>query len=201
MLCFRKLRNLLGSDGKMWRLFHLITSYVPAELIKSTFQVEKTALECGEYAHVRTWHSALFTNNVQIFGKNTRLPDCGIFLTTKGELYFGPISEFASSNCSVLGSPSFILFTDEVVSIAFFQFYCFDTGSQPAVVELAKMLIPTVAIVDTDSDPRLVTYPVPGDDDTAETLEYYLGLFKEAILRGKERRKKDFEDEDEDLNE
>lgn len=62
-------------------------------------------------------------------------------------------------------------------------------GSQTAVKEFARLLIPTVGIVDSDADPRLITYPVPGNDDTAESIVYYLGLFKEAILRGKARRK------------
>ncbi|XP_064484662.1 small ribosomal subunit protein uS2m-like [Ornithodoros turicata] len=62
-----------------------------------------------------------------------------------------------------------------------------------AVVESCKMLIPTVAIVDTNSDPTLITYPVPGNDDTPSSIELYCRLFKEAILRGKARRKQDEE--------
>lgn len=59
----------------------------------------------------------------------------------------------------------------------------------PAVKMSAKMLIPTVAICDTNSDPTLITYPVPANDDTPDSTELFCRLFKAAILRGKEKRK------------
>lgn len=58
-----------------------------------------------------------------------------------------------------------------------------------AIRDAAKMLIPTVAIVDTNCNPNLVTYPVPGNDDSAASVELYCSLFKKAILKGKEKRK------------
>ncbi|KAK7861933.1 hypothetical protein R5R35_009394 [Gryllus longicercus] len=62
-----------------------------------------------------------------------------------------------------------------------------------AVVEAAKMNIPSVGIVDTNCNPLLLTYPVPGNDDTPCAIELYCKLFKEAILRGKEHRQKDID--------
>lgn len=62
-----------------------------------------------------------------------------------------------------------------------------------AVVESAKMNIPSVAVLDSACDPRLVTYPVPGNDDTPCAVEYFCKLFKQAVLIGKERRQKDKE--------
>ncbi|XP_046594180.1 28S ribosomal protein S2, mitochondrial isoform X1 [Neodiprion lecontei] len=59
-----------------------------------------------------------------------------------------------------------------------------------AVRDAAKMCIPTVGIVDTNCNPNLITYPVPGNDDTPVAIELYCRLFKTAILRGKEARKK-----------
>ncbi|XP_069680694.1 small ribosomal subunit protein uS2m [Periplaneta americana] len=59
-----------------------------------------------------------------------------------------------------------------------------------AVRDSAKMCIPTVGIVDTNCNPNLVTYPVPGNDDTPCAIELYCKLFKEAIRRGKEYKLK-----------
>ncbi|XP_063609350.1 uncharacterized protein LOC134783415 [Penaeus indicus] len=58
-----------------------------------------------------------------------------------------------------------------------------------AVRDAAKMLIPTVGIVDTNCNPNLITYPVPGNDDTPSAVKLYCDLFKNAIVRGKEKRK------------
>ncbi|RVE40698.1 hypothetical protein evm_014652 [Chilo suppressalis] len=43
---------------------------------------------------------------------------------------------------------------------------------------------------DTNCNPNLITYPVPGNDDTPVAIELYCKLFKEAILRGKAERVK-----------
>lgn len=58
-----------------------------------------------------------------------------------------------------------------------------------AVKDSAKMSIPTVGIVDSNCNPNLITYPVPGNDDSPASIELYCNLFKQAILRGKEKRK------------
>ncbi|TPP66679.1 Mitochondrial ribosomal protein S2 [Fasciola gigantica] len=60
-----------------------------------------------------------------------------------------------------------------------------------AVRDAAKLLIPTVGIVDTNADPRLITYPVPGNDDSPITVRLWCGLFSEAITRGKRRAERD----------
>ncbi|KAF0300400.1 28S ribosomal protein S2, mitochondrial [Amphibalanus amphitrite] len=59
-----------------------------------------------------------------------------------------------------------------------------------AVKHAAKMLIPTVGVVDSNCDPRLVTYPVPGNDDSTTAVRLYCKLFSEAIRRGKAEREK-----------
>ena len=60
----------------------------------------------------------------------------------------------------------------------------------PAVKDAAKMCIPTIAITDTNCDPNLITFPVPGNDDSIESINLYCKLFKNAILAGKNARKK-----------
>lgn len=57
------------------------------------------------------------------------------------------------------------------------------------VRDAAKMNIPTIGIVDSNCNPNLITYPVPGNDDTPSAIEFYCKVFKGAILRGKEKRK------------
>ncbi|XP_045582744.1 small ribosomal subunit protein uS2m isoform X2 [Procambarus clarkii] len=55
--------------------------------------------------------------------------------------------------------------------------------------DAAKMLIPTIGIVDTNCNPNMITYPVPGNDDTSTSVNLFCNLFKFAVLRGKEKRK------------
>lgn len=57
-----------------------------------------------------------------------------------------------------------------------------------AINEAAKMLIPTVAFCDTDTDPSLIAYPVPGNDDSIVSVQLYASLVKQAILKAKKKR-------------
>ena len=51
-----------------------------------------------------------------------------------------------------------------------------------AVKEAIKLNIPIVAIVDTNSDPTGITYPIPGNDDARRAINLYCELIKQTIL-------------------
>ncbi|XP_058998788.1 small ribosomal subunit protein uS2m [Mustela nigripes] len=58
-----------------------------------------------------------------------------------------------------------------------------------AVRDAAKMHIPTVGIVDTNCNPCLITYPVPGNDDSPPAVQLFCRLFQTTIHRAKEKRR------------
>ncbi|XP_078082274.1 small ribosomal subunit protein uS2m [Mustelus asterias] len=58
-----------------------------------------------------------------------------------------------------------------------------------AVRDAAKMNIPTVGIVDSNCNPSLITYPIPGNDDSPSAVKLYCKLFKMTILRAKDKRR------------
>lgn len=58
----------------------------------------------------------------------------------------------------------------------------------PGIVDAAKLIIPSIAIVDSNSNPSLVTYPIPGNDDSPSSVQLYCKLFKQAIIKGKVER-------------
>lgn len=57
-----------------------------------------------------------------------------------------------------------------------------------AVTECAKLNIPSIGVVDSNCDPRLITYPVPGNDDSPASVRFLAKLFGEAIMKGKNAR-------------
>ncbi|MGY8963343.1 MAG: 30S ribosomal protein S2, partial [Rhodospirillales bacterium] len=63
--------------------------------------------------------------------------------------------------------------------------FIIDTNKEDiAVAEANKLKIPVVAILDSNSDPRGIEYPVPGNDDAIRAIKLYLELMANAALEG-----------------
>lgn len=60
-----------------------------------------------------------------------------------------------------------------------------------AVTEANKLKIPVVAPLDTNCDPDLVTYPIPGNDDAIRSVQLFCQEMAEAINEGKNLREQD----------
>lgn len=66
--------------------------------------------------------------------------------------------------------------------------YVVDTKKERiAVAEANRLEIPIVAILDTNSDPDLVDYPIPGNDDAIKSIKLISSLIADAVVAGKER--------------
>jgi small subunit ribosomal protein S2 len=58
-----------------------------------------------------------------------------------------------------------------------------------ALAEAKRLNVPTFAIVDTNSDPRLVDFPIPANDDATKSISLILDAICGAIKEGLEDRK------------
>jgi len=64
-----------------------------------------------------------------------------------------------------------------------------DVGHEKiAVAEAARCAIPSIALVDTNSDPSLVTYPIPGNDDAVKSIRIIVETIVAAIQSGLAQR-------------
>lgn len=57
-----------------------------------------------------------------------------------------------------------------------------------AVAEARRLEIPVVALVDTNSDPTLVDYPIPGNDDAVKSIRIIVETIMEALQNGMAKR-------------
>jgi small subunit ribosomal protein S2 len=63
--------------------------------------------------------------------------------------------------------------------------FIIDTNKEKLAVEEANKLgIPVIAILDSNSDPKGVTYPIPGNDDAIRAITMYCDLAAGAVLDG-----------------
>ena len=58
-----------------------------------------------------------------------------------------------------------------------------------AIKESIKLGIPIIAILDTNSDPDGIDYPIPGNDDARRSIDLYCNLIKETINDAKQNIK------------
>jgi small subunit ribosomal protein S2 len=64
-----------------------------------------------------------------------------------------------------------------------------DVGKEKiAVAEARRLGVPIVALVDTDCDPGLVDYPVPGNDDAIRSIRLFTRKLADAYLEGLQKR-------------
>ncbi len=62
-----------------------------------------------------------------------------------------------------------------------------------AVKEARKLGIPVVAPLDTNCDPDLITYPIPGNDDAIRSIQLFCKEMAEAVIEGRAQNEEQVE--------
>lgn len=55
-----------------------------------------------------------------------------------------------------------------------------------AIAEARKLGVPVVSIVDTNCDPEVIDYPIPGNDDAIRAIKLIAGLMANAVIEGRQ---------------
>jgi small subunit ribosomal protein S2 len=145
-------------------------------------KIAETAKKCGQYYVNHRWLGGMLTNWKTISNSINRLRELESLLAQqetgltkkellqcqreydKLELALGGIKDMA-------GTPDLI--------------FVIDTNKEKiAIQEANKLHVPVVAVLDTNSDPDGVDFPVPGNDDALRAIELYCELVAAAVLDG-----------------
>lgn len=102
--------------------------------------------------------------------------DCGEYFVTR------------QWNVGTFNNSNILLDTLRLPDLAIFMNLPMFGRGTPPVKEAAQCNVPCIGVVDSDCDPRLITYPIPGNDDSPAAMELFCRLFKLAILNAKEYR-------------
>ena len=63
-----------------------------------------------------------------------------------------------------------------------------DTSKEEtAVREANRLSIPIIALIDTNANPELVAYPIPGNDDAAKSIRLITSIMADAVIEGRKR--------------
>jgi small subunit ribosomal protein S2 len=146
--------------------------------------VSQAAKRCGQYFVNHRWLGGMLTNWKTISQSIKRLRELEVQLAdpatqqgfTKKELLNLSRErdklERALGGIKDMGGLPDILFV-------------IDTNKEEiAVQEATKLGVPVVAVLDSNSDPRKIRYPFPGNDDASRAINLYCDLAVAAVLDG-----------------
>ncbi len=142
-------------------------------------QVSQLAKETGQFFVNYRWLGGMLTNWNTIQNSIKRLKKLDVQLskenigfTKKEILKFGKEKEKLQRS---LGGISEMKKTPDLIFII-------DTNIESiAVAEAKKLNIPIIAVLDTNSDPTGIDFPIPGNDDARRSINLYCELLKNTI--------------------
>lgn len=146
--------------------------------------VKKCAIECGMPYLVERWIGGLFTNFsnvIRLSQKLTRLKrdrDTGNLskYTKKEQLNF--LREITKLEKNVGGIEKMTRLPDAIFIVDIKE-------EKTAVREAKRRKVPLIAIVDTISNPELIDYPIPANDDGIKSINYIVKMIAETIKDNK----------------
>ena len=63
--------------------------------------------------------------------------------------------------------------------------FIIDTNMNPLQLQKRRLGIPIIAVLDTNSDPTGINFPIPGNDDARRSINLYCDLLKNTIKDAK----------------
>src|SRR5437870_4889856 len=154
---------------------------------QARFAIEEEAKRSGMHYVSERWLGGTLTNFRTIRARLNRLEELeGLFTTGKIESYSKKMkSTLQREMDKIKTNLEGIRKMEKMPGVMFIV----DTRREHIAVKEAKKLgVPTVALIDTDSDPELIDLPIPGNDDAMRAIEIILHELADSIIEGKQGR-------------
>ncbi len=148
-------------------------------------QIESVALEAGMPFISQKWIGGLLTN-FDILRKRIKYFNEIRELEKKGELLKYTKKEVLKIKKNIEKLEVMFGGVAQLSKIPDALFLLDTVRDNLALSEAKKMNIPVVGIVDTNSDPTLLNYPIPGNDDALKSIEFFLNTLKNTIIAARQ---------------
>lgn len=148
--------------------------------------IKQEAIRCGMYYVTDRWPGGMLTNFATIKKSINRLKDIekmrtdGTFEKLTKKEVAGLEKELAKLNKNFSG----IVAMERMPKAAFVV----DTKKEEtAVLEARRLGIPIIGLIDTNSNPDLVDYPIPGNDDATKSIRTVATIISDTIIEGRKK--------------
>lgn len=145
--------------------------------------IQEAAEKCDQYHVTKRWLGGMLTNFQTIQASINRLRKIDQ-MREKGEMDFFSKKERARIEKEYTRLTDFLSGIREMKDMPGAVFIIDINKEHIAVAEARKLRIPVVAIVDTNTDPELVDYPIPGNDDAIRSIKLFANLMADSYNEG-----------------
>ena len=144
--------------------------------------VQKMAEDCGAFYINRRWAGGLFTNFKAIKKSVDKLISMEETLASGAQGLVKKEQLMMQREVERLNKIySGIKFMDRLPSL---MIVIDSKVEKNAVKEAKNVSMPVVSLVDTNSDPNAVAFPIPANDDSIKSIALFINIFGEAIKEG-----------------
>jgi small subunit ribosomal protein S2 len=154
---------------------------------QARFAIEEEAKRCGMHYVNERWLGGTLTNFRTIRARLNRLEELEkLFATGQIETYSKKMkSTLQREMVKIKNNLDGIRKMERMPGVMFIV----DTRREHiAVKEARKLGVPTIALIDSDSDPDLIDLPIPGNDDAMRAIEIIMKELADSIIEGKTGR-------------
>lgn len=145
--------------------------------------VQEAAQKCGQYYVTKRWLGGMLTNFETIKSSVSRLRKIDQ-MKEKGEFNYLTKKERARLEKEYLRLSDFLNGIREMKEMPSAMFVVDLPKEHIAVAEATRLGIPVVGIADTNSDPEMIQYPIPGNDDAIRSIKLFANMVADAYLEG-----------------
>ena len=147
--------------------------------------VQECADKCGMFYIVERWLGGTLTNFRTIQQRIDYLVDLET-KKEKGELEVLPKKEALKTEEKIIKLNRFFGGIKNMTELPGAMFVV-DIGKEDiAIAEARKVGVPIVALVDTNCDPSLIDWPIPGNDDAMRSVKLVVSAIADSVIEGVE---------------
>jgi small subunit ribosomal protein S2 len=154
---------------------------------QARFAIEEEAKRCGMHYVNERWLGGTLTNFRTIRARLNRLEELEkLWATGQIETYSKKMKATLQREMTkIKANLEGIRKMEKMPGVMFI----IDTRREHIAVKEAKKLgVPTIALIDTDSDPDLIDLPIPGNDDAMRAIELIMKELADSVIEGKTGR-------------
>lgn len=145
--------------------------------------VQEAAQKSGQFYVTKRWLGGTLTNFETIKSSIDRLKKIDQ-MREKGELDFFTKKERSGMEKEYLKLSEYLNGIKEMKDTPKALFVVDLVKEHIAVAEAKRLGIPVIGIADTNCDPEIIDYPIPGNDDAIRSIKLFSNLIAEAFLEG-----------------